>query len=98
METRRRNGERLKRIMDNLGDTTRIMRKVMKDMMERGDTVQDTADKSDAVAESSHAFRRAATRGCFTRWWLDVRQAVRYVNAKTREFIRHSCSCDGDDP
>ena len=79
--------DQLQRVWHGLQETTNIMHRVMNDMMERGETVEQTLEKSDALMHSSHNFRRVASPW-YTRWCLDAKAACRYCWAKTGEFIR----------
>ena len=76
----------LQRVMHGLQETTNIMHRVMTDIMDRGDSVELTLEKSDALMESSHVFRRAASPW-YTRCCLDVKQVLRFYRAKSYQFI-----------
>lgn len=76
----------LQRVLHGLQETTNIMHRVMTDMMDRGDSVELTLEKSDELVESSHLFRRTASPW-YSRCCLDVKQALRFYRAKTHQFI-----------
>lgn len=91
-EAAERHKARLQRIMSHLDKTRALLGTAMVMSLERGSTLDATEEQTDEVMHSSLKFRRMASPW-YTRCWMDVRWASRYVRAKLGVCFSSSWRC-----